>query len=93
MEHIKIKIQTKEDAINQIMVMPELKNKKVVTAKTVTVCIMEDMTQGHKAGVSFVLEHEDGTFSTHIMTKNIFNGVISSYKGALQRFKDLEKAR
>jgi len=86
-------MQTKEDAMVEVMVMPELKDKKVVTAKRTTVCIMEDMTVEHKAGVSFVLEHEDGTFSTCILTENIFNGVISAYKGALERFKDLEKSR
>ena len=87
---ITIKMQSVEDAAEQFKVMPELNSKNSETGEHLTVCIMEDMTVNHKAGISFVIHKTDGTYTVANITENLMNGLISAYKGALQRFEDLK---
>ncbi len=93
MESLKIRIQTLESAKVQRKIMPEIDDAKVMTAKDLTVCILEDMTKEHKAGISLVFEMSDGTHVVFNTTENLFNGVIASYTGALARFGDLREIR
>lgn len=89
---VSIRIQTLDDLETKPNVMPEAIGKSEA-AVTTTVCIMEDMTEQHKAGVSIVLENPDGSYTVSNITEGMFDMVIASYKGALERFKDLKKIR
>ncbi len=93
MENLNIVIQTLEDSKKEISAIPELKGKTFHKVNGMTVCIMEDMTNKNKCGISFVLENSDGTYSSHLVTENLMNGLISAYKGALQRFEMLKAKR
>ncbi len=93
MESLSIRVQTLEDVKVEPNVMPEVAEGNVTPAKNLTVCIMEDMTVEHKSGVLFYLEMPDGSFVAHNITENLFDGIISAYKGALARFEDLRESR
>lgn len=93
MENLNIRIQTLEDSKKERMAMPELKDKSFHKVNGMTVCIMEDMTSEHKSGISFVLENSDGTYSSHLVTENLMNGLISAYNGAIKRFEELKAKR
>ncbi len=93
MESLSIRIQTLEDAKVERNVMPEVSEDDVKTAKNLTVCILEDMTTEHKAGVLLSLEMPDGSYVAYNITENLFNGMVASYNGALARFADLREAR
>lgn len=90
MNTVTIKIQSLEDAAEQFQIMPEVNTKNSETGEHLTVCIMEDMTENHQSAVSFVIKKQDGTYVVYMITENLMNGIIDSYKGALQRFKDLK---
>lgn len=92
MNAIKIRIQTLEDAKKERLAMPELQGK-AKEGVSITACIMEDMTESHKAGVSFVIENANGTFSTKLLTEGNMDVLIQAYKGALLRFEDLKLQR
>lgn len=89
---IKIKIQTLEDSKRERLAMPEIKGK-AKEGLSITCCVMEDMTKVHKAGVAFVIENQDGTYSTKLITQGEMDGMISAYQGALLRFDDLRGRR
>lgn len=93
MNTVAIKIQTKEDALEQAAVMPEILGAPIVTANDMTVCIMEDMTQSRKCGVQFVLHHPDGTYSTYLITEGNMDSIVAAYNGAKERFAELKKIR
>jgi hypothetical protein len=95
MNKVTVKIQTLEDAgeDRRNPAMPELKGKKVENSKDITVCVMEDMTAKNKAGVSIVLELEDGSFASHFLTEGAMDMMIQGYEGAKSRFADLKANR
>lgn len=93
MNQLKIKIQTLEDANEVKSVMPELQNKDAITTKEMTVCILEDMTKEHQAGISFVHHHANGTHSAYMITENNMDALIGAYNGAKQRFAKLAEDR
>jgi len=88
MEGLEIRIETKEDAEKGKLAFADLKGKTVVTGKKMVVGIQQDMTAEHKSAVNVVIELPDGTFVAYALTENLFDGLVSAFKGATDRFAE-----
>lgn len=85
--NLRILIQSVEDSENRTKpVMPECTMKNTTLCSNMSVTIMEDMTTQNKAGVSVVIQAPDGHYYTAFLTEEIMNGLVSAYKGAIERF-------
>lgn len=92
--NIRILVQTLEDAgkDRKNNIMPETIGNSV-EANEMTICILEDMTNAHKCGVSFVMDMGDGRYITKNLTEGLMDNFISVYKGTKERFAELQKKR